>query len=215
MAADKKKKKTAEMAKKGSYHHGDLARALVHAAVDLIQTGGIEALTLRGAARKAGVSVAAPYRHFESKQDLLVAVAVEGFHQFSRLLKEAVDQTEGDAFDGLTSIGKRYIAFAVENPGFIAVMFGSELSPEEYPELAQAGDEAYAHLLQTVAACHEQMGSDENIEVTAIMAWSMVHGYSQLLSSNKLRQRGPEGIERLTEAILINFEQGLRALAGS
>ena len=201
---------------KEAYHHGDLPRALVSAACEAIQKGGIENLSLREVARTAGVSVAAPYRHFDSKQDLLAAVGIEGFRRFTLVLEDAVESTPGDAFAKLTAIGHRYIQFAVENPSFIEVMFGPSFAcGEEYPALHEAGEQAYAHLLKVVAACHEQIGSTANVEVTAIMAWSMVHGLSSLLSSNKMQRRSDEEIEQLINAVLATFESGLRALGSA
>ncbi|ANM31075.1 hypothetical protein ABI59_18085 [Acidobacteria bacterium Mor1] len=203
---------------KDRYHHGDLRRALIDAAVDLIRTGGVGQWTLREAARRAGVSVAAPYRHFESKQDLLAAVALEGFQRFGAALGEAIARTEGDAFDQLTNIGRGYIRFATENPSFIEVMFGREFSSlDDYPELAAAADSAHDHLLRTVEGCLELLGTEPSVDadVLAVMAWSMVHGLSSLLSSNKLRDhQTPEQAAQLTEAVLQHFERGLRALGG-
>ena len=202
---------------KQGYHHGNLRCELIRAAVELIDEGGIPALSLRAAARKAGVSVAAPYRHFESKQELLGAVASEGFRRFGKELSEAIRESSGDPFDRLTAIGRRYVRFALENTAFMEVMFGSELAdPAEGGELQESSDQAYACLQRTVEACHAEIGVEGGVDVTAAAAWSLVHGLSTLLASNKFRNRhSAEQIDGMTDAVLDRFEQGLRALKPS
>ncbi len=211
-----KKKSPAAATGKQGYHHGDLRRALIDAAVDLIRSRGVAGCTLREAARRAGVSVAAPYRHFQSKQDLLAAVALEGFQRFGAALGEGIAGADGDAFDQLTAIGRSYVRFATANPSFIEVMFGTGLSSlSEYPELGEAAEAAHDHLLRTVESCLQLLGGDSevNADVLAVMAWSMVHGLSSLLASNKLRDhQTTRQAEELTEEVLSHFERGLRAL---
>ncbi|HET8576665.1 MAG TPA: helix-turn-helix domain-containing protein, partial [Methylomirabilota bacterium] len=98
--------------RRGRYHHGDLPRALVAAAVSLVEREGVDALTLRGAARKAGVSQAAPYRHFADKQALLAAVAEEGFKALSEAMRRASAPHEGDPLGRFRALGEAYVEFA-------------------------------------------------------------------------------------------------------
>ncbi|MBW2257316.1 MAG: TetR/AcrR family transcriptional regulator, partial [Deltaproteobacteria bacterium] len=113
--------------RRGSYHHGDLRRALVDAALLLIERSGASGVTLRGAARLAGVSQTAPYRHFSDKRALLAAVAEQGFQSLSTQLREASASHEGDPMGRLRALGVAYVHFAQAQPSHFRVMFGPQV----------------------------------------------------------------------------------------
>src|SRR5688500_95290 len=119
------------MTSKGSYHHGDLRRALVKAALHLIQKEGMDQLTLRKVAKAAGVSHAAPYAHFSSKSELVAAVKEEGFTQLRDTISTAVEKTRGNAEKKLRVLGSAYVEFAAENPTMFQVMFYNPLKRDE------------------------------------------------------------------------------------
>ena len=195
-----------------SYHHGDLREALIDAACGLIEEGGIEALSIRGAARQAGVSVAAPYRHFDSKEALVAAVGTEGFGRFAGEMRGAIEAIE-DPFERLTAIGHVYVRFALRHPAFFQVMFSAQWGDRDaYPELRANSDRAFEVLHGIVEDCHRAVGSKLSPEVTAITAWSLVHGLSSLIMADCLKDKTAEDSERITAAVLAQFERALRSL---
>src|SRR6266478_9089319 len=98
------------------YHHGDLRHALIQAGLEMLAEGGAAALDLRKVARKAGVSHAAPYRHFADKQALIAAINEEGFHRLAERIQHALQEVPDDAFEQLFGIARAYVQFAQENP---------------------------------------------------------------------------------------------------
>src|SRR5262245_4881527 len=121
-------------AKKRAYHHGDLRRALLDAALELVSSKGVQALTLREVARRAGVTHAAPYHHFPSKEALFAAVATEGFRDLAAAMRAALSGRRGP-FASLRAIGVAYVRFATEHPAHFRIMFrpgliGARLAPD-------------------------------------------------------------------------------------
>ena len=128
------------------YHHGNLREALMRAALELIAQKGAAGFTFADAARWAGVSPAAPYRHFRDRDDLLANVALRGFEQFEAVLARAFDDGRPDAFTALDRMGKAYLAFARSEPAYYSAMFEAGIPPDTIPELRAAGDRAFAVL---------------------------------------------------------------------
>ncbi|OJX24458.1 TetR/AcrR family transcriptional regulator [Devosia sp. 66-14] len=161
------------------YHHGDLRRALVEAALELLLEGGTEALGMRELARRGGVSAAAPYRHFRDKQALIQAVAAAGF----ALFLEAIDKAKADvpAEEQFGAMAEAYVQFALRYPRLYRLMFSSELGKFEDKELRRAADAAYESL--AVAAARQD---PEAPGEAAISAWAFVHGLSMLLLDEQL-----------------------------
>ncbi len=161
------------------YHHGDLRRALVDAALDALAEGGTEAVGLRDLARRVGVSAAAPYRHFRDKQALIQAIAAAGFEKFGTAIDEAKEGVP--AGEQFANMAEAYVHFALGNPRLYRLMFSSELGTFEDPDLRRAADAAYASL--AVAAAKED---PEAPGEAAISAWAFVHGLSLLLLDGQL-----------------------------
>ena len=128
------------------YHHGNLREALIRAALELIVEKGPSGFTFAEAARSAGVSAAAPYRHFRDRDELIADVARQGFERFEAMLKAAWADGRPDPLTGLESIGKAYLGFARTQPAYYAAMFESGLTLDGYPDLLQAGDRTFALL---------------------------------------------------------------------
>ncbi|TNC11012.1 TetR/AcrR family transcriptional regulator [Methylobacterium terricola] len=166
----------------GAYHHGDLRRSLIAAAQALLRTGGIEAVTLREAARQAGVSHNAPYRHFPSREALLAAVAAEGF----RILHRAqADAAEGAApADRLKAFGRAYLRFAAEDRASFRLMFGGALDPADHPELAAVAKRTYG-ALESVAGDDATPGTGF-VGRDALRAWALVHGLAHLVADRQI-----------------------------
>lgn len=170
------------MAAERDYHHGDLARALVEAAVAILEEDGIERLSLRAVARRAGVSQAAPYHHFKDKATLLNEVAAEGFRRMTALQRARLAAAGGSPAAHLQAFGIAYVLFATRHPGLFRLMFGPELSRVELQDSfrAEAGD-SYGMLVEGCTAVLAESDSDMPPERFALAAWSLVHGLSHLL----------------------------------
>ncbi|MGW7262046.1 TetR/AcrR family transcriptional regulator [Streptomyces sp. NPDC054842] len=176
------------------YHHGDLRRAILSAALDVIAADGPSALSLRDLARRAGVSHAAPAHHFKDRTGLLTAIAAEGFALLADALAEAAD---------LRDAGVRYVRFARGRPAHFQVMFTPGLLREGDLELTTARALAGERLRAAVAAVpSEGRGSDARL--AGVAAWSLAHGFATLLLGHNLD--GPVGDQ--------DPEEVFRALTG-
>ena len=130
--------------KRGSgYHHGNLKEALVRAALELIAEKGPAGFTFAEAARWAGVSPAAPYRHFRDRDELMSDVARRGFELFEAALRRAWDDGRPDPFAAFDRLGKAYLEFARSEPAYYSAMFEAAIPLDTNPELREAGDRAF------------------------------------------------------------------------
>jgi AcrR family transcriptional regulator len=165
------------------YHHGDLRRALLVAAVSGIEESGPAAFSLRDLARRAGVSHAAPAHHFGDKAGLLTALAIEGYQGLADALAAARERT-GE----LLEIGVAYVRFAVEHRAHFEVMFRPDLYHREDPKLRAARDRAGESLRAGLSALSRPPGGEraEPIGRTGVAAWSIVHGFAALWVSGVL-----------------------------
>ncbi|MCG3172451.1 MAG: hypothetical protein GMKNLPBB_00603 [Myxococcota bacterium] len=178
---------------KKPYHHGDLRAALIHAALELVQENGARGLTLREAARRAGVSHAAPYRHFDGKEALIAAVAEEGFRLMSRSMRDEMSIAGSDPAARFNASGVGYLRFAVEHPGHFRLMFSSDVPMDDkYPSLAAAGADSFGVLVECIVNCQQAgvMRAGDVMEI-ALLCWSQVHGLATLYVEGQLP--GPIG----------------------
>src|SRR5262245_28580708 len=174
-------------AKPKAYHHGDLERALVEAGLAIVEQDGVEALSLRAAARRAKVSHAAPYHHFHGKAELLAAVAAAGFYQMVAAIGQQIEQAQpGDPTDRLRAVGRGYVLFAVMRPSVFRLMFRPELTlPGKHPRLQEAEAAAFGTLMQAIVEA-QQCGrlSGRDPRPLAAYAWSGVDGLAMLHIDN-------------------------------
>lgn len=183
------------------YHHGDLRRALIAAAVASIAENGPSALSLRAVAKLAGVSHAAPAHHFGDKAGLLTAVAAEGYDRFADALERAWEDT-GDFIE----VGVAYVRFAIDNKAYFETMFRPELLHEDDPDLQRAEARSNAALVR--GAGERKPGAAYNPE--ALGAWSLVHGFAGLLMGGNFPPEvvaDPEGALRAV-AKTVRFGDG-------
>jgi len=185
---------------RSTYHHGHLRPALIAAARALLEERGSEAVGLREAARRVGVSPTATYRHFRDKDDLLAAVAATGFREFAAALAHA-----GREGQPLSAMGAAYVDFALARPGMFRLMFSSLMAKRElYPEFKVAAEEAFAVLRRGVqSSAPEGEGQGESVDAVAIAAWSLAHGLSHLILDGVLPKESAEA-----------FKQAILALPG-
>jgi AcrR family transcriptional regulator len=166
--------------RRDTYHHGDLKRALTEAALELVTEKGPKGFTLREVARRAGVSAAAPYRHFSDKAQLLGAVATQGFIQLHATLSAATDE-KADLTRQVLDMGRAYVRWAVTHPDYYQVMFGSELDKSDKRELLTAGARAFDDLLDAIVRCQQAklVPAGDPREIAG-PTWSLLHGISML-----------------------------------
>lgn len=191
------------------YHHGDLRRALIDEAVRTIGGAGVEALTLREAGRRLGVSRTALYRHFSDKSALLAAVAREGFQRFRTDLLNAWERA-GRGAKGFAAMGEAYVRFATANPSHYRVMFGqfSALCAKD-PALQADASAAFGVLLDALSELQGQgVVRAENPNLLAEYIWATVHGVAMLAIDGQLGGEpsapdtlGRFAVERLKTAI--------------
>lgn len=176
---------------KRPYHHGNLKDELLRAGLELVAQGGPEALSMRALSRRAGVSHAAPYRHFEDRRDLLAAIARQGFEHLDQRMADAA--TDGDGpLDRFRSIATAYVAFAFANPAHYGLMFGREVFNGPPPEdLRAAARTPLSRAVEAVAACQSAgaMPSEDPRVITDV-AWATLHGLA-VLATNGLVDAGP------------------------
>ncbi|NMO02662.1 TetR/AcrR family transcriptional regulator [Gordonia sp. TBRC 11910] len=176
------------MSSKAPYHHGDLPTALVRAAIELLEEGGATALSLRAAARRAGVSTAAPYRHFADRAAILSAVATVGYQE---LLADLIAASpDPSTIDDLADIAIAYVRFALKKPGLFRAMFTEQCditSPDRVTAVAEIT--TYLHTMVTKVRPASDSGS------MAIAMWSLVHGLAFLFLDGKLDSSSDDAVE--------------------
>ncbi|OKJ49180.1 TetR/AcrR family transcriptional regulator [Streptomyces sp. CB02115] len=183
-----------------TYHHGDLRRVILDAALDVIATNGPGALSLRDLARRAGVSHAAPAHHFKDRTGLLTAVAAEGYALFADALAGAPDLRER---------GVAYVRFAATHPAHFQVMFQPDLHRTDDPDLLAARSRATEALRAGVADL-PPAGRGEDDRLAGVAAWSLAHGFATLLLggnlSDAMEGRDPEAVFRSLAGLIFTPE---------
>lgn len=203
--------------KQKPYHHGDLRSALIDAAARLVRREGAAQVSLRGIAREAGVSHAAPYHHFDDRESLLAEVALVGFEGLGATLREgARSNAAPDPLTRLQGAGVAYVEFAVENPEIYRLMFGGLLSDRKrYPALQAAANAAFGVLLELLGGGGE---SDESTSVNpvALATWSTVHGLGSLMLEGLLVEEAETmGTSEIARQVTMVLGRGLRSYADS
>lgn len=189
------------------YHHGDLRNALVKAGVEILAEEGVGGLNLRKVARRAGVSEAAPYRHFEDKQALLAAIAKDGFHRLAARMQGALDAAPDDVQSQLLALARAYVNFGLEHPAHMREMFsGLMVQRSTYPDLQAAADQCKMATCSTIRRGQEQ-GIIQAGDSKAIFAvfWSNVHGLTMLLLEQQM-QEVIEDPSRLEPLIVLSIQ---------
>ncbi|MEO0803856.1 MAG: TetR/AcrR family transcriptional regulator [Cyanobacteria bacterium J06642_2] len=199
------------VSQRASYHHGNLRRALLDAALRVLEKRDAKSLSLREVARQAKVSHTAPYRHFAHKQALLAAVAEEGFMTFGEYLKAAKDKDIVSPLQALQHTGAAYVRYALEHPTHYRVMFGRDLEDcEAYPSLVSAANATFDILVEIVRAGQVKgVIKSGDTRQLALGAWAQVHGLAMLLLDGQLPSRSIEENEALVVQIVQSSIAGL------
>ena len=175
------------------YHHGNLREALMKAALDLIAAKGPAGFTFAEAARAAGVSPAAPYRHYRDRDALMADVARRAFELFEAKLKQALADGTPDPFTAFERVGRAYLDFARAEPAQYSAMFESGLSFQAFPDLHIAGDRAFNVLRDACAALIATMPESKRppVMMMALHIWAEAHGIASLFARGKRSARSP------------------------
>jgi AcrR family transcriptional regulator len=167
--------------RKARYHHGELREALIEATRRLVEQRGAENFTLADACRVAGVTTAAPYRHFRGKQEILEEIAARGFEELNKRAM-AVSAAKGEGtLDGIIAMGQAYVAFAVEETAVFRLMFGQQPSLKQAAHVLGTGQTCFGNLIEQVALyCKRNKVRGDEAEI-ALRLWTFVHGAASLL----------------------------------
>lgn len=187
-----------------AYHHGDLKRALLEAALQMLDEEGAEGVGLRELARRVGVSPAAPYRHFRGRQALLEAVATEGFRRFSAMM--AAKEQDLPEAEQLPAMAEAYVRFALVQPALFRLMFSRQVDKTGNRALHEAAVEAYASLAKAAAREAPDAPSEG-----AVIAWSFVHGLAMLLLDEQILGVSPQNSDSLVRNLSQRFVRAMRA----
>jgi AcrR family transcriptional regulator len=194
------------------YHHGNLKEALIRAALVLIAQKGPAGVTFAEAARWAGVSPAAPYRHFRDRDELLADVARRGFEQFEAALAGAWGNGHPDVFTAFDRIGKAYLQFARSEPAYYSAMFEAGIPLESSPELRAVGERSFDVLRRATEQLVATMPAQNRppVMMMALHIWALSHGIASLFGRGDAARRAlPMSAEDLLEAAVLIYLRGL------
>lgn len=199
------------MPERKSYHHGNLRQALVDANAALIEETGPQAFTLTEAARRAGVSPAAPYRHFKGREDLLEEVARQGFIEFAGRLEAAFDEGRPRPLTAFLRMGQAYLDFARDRPGYYMAMFESGISIAGNADLAAASERAQRVLRHAAEALAERLPPVRRppAQMVANHIWALSHGVVELFGRGRPGSRSPVEPAEMLESGVIIYLRGL------
>ncbi|MFG6582693.1 TetR/AcrR family transcriptional regulator [Sulfitobacter sp. 1A12779] len=198
------------MPKRG-YHHGNLRQALIDATLELIEQRGPTGFTLSEAAKRAGVTPAAVYRHFEGREDLIAEAAHQGYDIFADLMEFAYQSGQPSALKAFEATGRAYLAFARKHPGHYIAMFESGISVNRTPELAHAANRANAVLERAATDLSQHIPADKRPPASMFSAhiWAMSHGVVELFARNSPGRASPFPPDDLLETGIGIYLRGL------
>ncbi|SDH99144.1 TetR/AcrR family transcriptional regulator [Lutimaribacter saemankumensis] len=198
------------MAKRG-YHHGNLRQALVDSALELIEEKGPTGFTLSEAAKRAGVTPAAVYRHFEGREDLIAEAARQGYEIFADLMDYAYKGGQPSALAAFEATGRAYLAFARKYPGHYIAMFESGISVNRTPELAAVARRAWDVLERAAGDLSQHIPKEKRPPAAMFSAhiWALSHGVVELFARNSPGRASPFPPEELLESAIGVYLRGL------
>jgi AcrR family transcriptional regulator len=194
------------------YHHGNLKETLIRAALELIAQKGPAGFTFAEAARWAGVSPAAPYRHYRDRDELISDVAKQGFVRFEQALLRAWDEGQPKPSEAFDRMGKAYLHFARTEPAYYSAMFEAGIPLDANAELREAGDRAFNVLRQATEVMVATMPAKSRppVMMMALHIWALSHGIASLFGRGDAASRKlPMQPEELLEAGVLLYLRGL------
>lgn len=201
------------MSKRG-YHHGNLRQALVEAALELITEKGPQGFTLSEAAKEAGVTPAAVYRHFAGRDELIAEGARQGYEVFAALMEFAYNEGKPTALAAFEATGRAYLAFARKYPGHYQAMFESGLSLNAHPELASVAAKARGVMEKAAVKLSEKLPPEKRPPASMFSAhiWALSHGVVELFARGSPGAKSPYPPEDLLESGIGIYLRGLGLL---
>jgi len=204
--------RAAPVRRRATYHHGNLREALVEAAAALLEAEGPLGVTLRGAARRAGVSQTAPYRHFRDKGALLAAVAEDGFRDLHHAMTRTAQARRSDPLRALRAMVVALVRFAARHPSHYRLMSGPAVRGRDHPSLREAATAVWHTLSEAVVTCQRarriRQGDPASLAFTI---WCLAHGLSVLLVDEQIPPSvlAQYPVERLAEYVTRLLSEGL------
>lgn len=184
---------TTEKLQKLGYHHGDLRAGLIEATRRLVEEKGPDGFSVSDACKLAGVSTAAPYKHFKNKDEMLVAMVLQGMERHRQNMLNALEDLPVGSLKRIDALGREYVGFALREPGVFRLKFGGFTDRLDDERLKQAGEQTFGIVLQEVANCLGETAITDDVRTRGFMLWSFVHGLSFILHDKKLTEIGGPG----------------------
>jgi AcrR family transcriptional regulator len=212
------------MPARDNYHHGDLKNALIKAGADLLSKEGVNALSLRRVAQKAGVSHAAPYAHFADKQALIAAISTEGYRDLYERIAQVAEQYRQDPLRRLVESSWAYVQYALDEPGHFKVTLSGFVEKEQdYPAFVETAQQTFGLVVSIVEQCQEEgILRKGPTGLSAVAVWSLIHGFITLLLENQISHTVLDRftvremfIFTLAQVTLVELDAGDFALAES
>jgi AcrR family transcriptional regulator len=194
-----------------AYHHGDLRRAILASTLEIINSAGLEAVSLRRVARHLNVSEAAPYHHFASKQDLLAVLATDAYRGLGKRLTSALESAGSDPFDRLRACLRAYIDYGLESRGRYRLMFGEHMVDLGAYLRAEGHDPGPTRVIleDLIAEC---VGTTEDAKAIENTAWALSHGITGLIGEAEIRLgANPDAVQHLVEVGISILTEGIRS----
>jgi AcrR family transcriptional regulator len=167
----------------------DLRQKVLKASLALIEEGGLDRLSMREVARKAGVSHQAPYHYFDDREAILAELAGEGFSRLGQWLARAADQAGSEPVKAVEDMGRAYVEFALRNPAYFQAMFRADAVPlDRYPEARKREEETFGRLVESIGQAFANQ-PDEVRQAIAVACWAMVHGLATLILEGSLARK--------------------------
>jgi len=167
----------------------DLRQKVLKASLALIEEGGLDRLSMREVARKAGVSHQAPYHYFNDREAILAELAGEGFSRLGQVLSRAADQAGSEPAKAVEDMGRAYVEFALRNPAYFQAMFRADAVPlDRYPEARKREEETFGRLVESIGQAFANQ-PDEVRQSIAVASWAMVHGLATLILEGSLARK--------------------------
>ena len=184
--------------RKAHYHHGELREALIRATRQLVEERGAENFTLADACRVAGVTTAAPYRHFKGRQEILEEIASRGFDELRAKSMTAVAAKGEGTLEAIIAMGHAYVGFAVEQTAVFRLMFGQQPSLKKAEHVLDTGHACFGHVIEQVALYCKRSKVRGDAQEIALRLWTFVHGAASLLIDQDYEAVAPQiDVDRL------------------
>jgi AcrR family transcriptional regulator len=184
--------KTGKVERKAPYHHGDLREALIAATRRLVMERGAENFTLADACRVAGVTTAAPYRHFRSKQEILEEIVSRGFEELTRRAMAVIAEKGPGSLEAIIAMGQTYVAFAASETALFRLMFGQDPALKTAVHVAGTGHACFANLIDQITLYCQRNRVRGDAQEIAMRLWTFVHGAASLTIDKDYLEIDPE-----------------------